>query len=156
MQRVIKKNSQTKDLKLMRKARKRIKISCSLFISTILHNFLFILLAITHHPNIMPIIRLDNRIKVVCLIIKDILHIIWISHIYLKWHLIILKTRYNILVILCLICLLSRDKIFKCILVMCFITTLCLCIREIVIILRIRPKIFLLVMPCLIMDLSIC
>jgi len=147
----------------MRKVRKRIKILFSLFILIILRPFLFILLVIIHNPNITLIILLDNRIKTVWLIVKDILNIIWNNHIYLKWELIILKIKHHIWVIICLICHLRRDKILKCILGMCFIINimsiiiiLCLCIREIVITLKIRPKISLLVIRCLIMDLIIC
>jgi len=147
----------------MRKVRKRIKILFSLFILIILHLFLFILLVITRRPSIIPIILSDNLIKIVWLIIKDILNIIWISRIYLKWELIILKTKLHIWVIMCLVWDLRRDKILKCILAMYFIInimsiiiTLCLCIKEIVITLRIRQKISLLVIPCLIMDLIIC
>ena len=147
----------------MMKVIRRIKNLSSLFILILPHPFLFILLVIIHNPSIILIILLCNPIKTVWIIIKDIHNIIWTNHIYPKWELIILRTNHHIWVIICLMRHLKRDKILKCILVMSFIinimsiiTTLCLCTKEIVISLKILPKILLLVMACLIMDLIIC
>lgn len=147
----------------MRKVRRRIKNLFSLFILILLLPFPFILLVITHKPSTILIILLDNRIKTTWIIIKDIPNIIWTRHIYPKWELIILRTKLHIWVTLCQIWDHRKDKILKCILVMSFttnimsiITTLCLCTKEIVISLKILPKILLLVMACLIMDLIIC
>ena len=146
----------------MMKVIRRIKNLSSLFILILPHPFLFILLVIIHNPSIILIILLCNPIKTVWIIIKDILNIIWTNHIYLKWELIILRTKHHIWVIICLMRHLKRDKILKCILVMSFIinimsiiTTLCLCIKEIVTILKINPKILVVVMGCLITDLII-
>ena len=146
----------------MMKVIRRIKNLSSLFISILPHPFLFILLVIIHNPSIILIILLCNPIKTVWIIIKDIHNIIWTNHIYPKWELIILRTNHHIWVIICLMRHLKRDKILKCILVMSFIinimsiiTTLCLCIKEIVTILKINRKILLVVMGCLITDLII-
>ena len=146
----------------MMKVIRRIKNLSSLFILILPHPFLFILLVIIHNPSIILIILLCNPIKTVWIIIKDIHNIIWTNHIYPKWELIILKTNHHIWVIICLMRHLKRDKILKCILVMSFIinimsiiTTLCLCIKEIVTILKINRKILLVVMGCLITDLII-
>jgi len=144
----------------MMKVRRRVKNLYNLFILILLRPFPFIHLVIIHKLNIILIILLDKPIK--WLIIKDILNIKWTSHIYPKWELIILRTKRHIWVTICLIRDHKKDKILKCILVMSFIinitsiiTTLCLCIREIVIILRINPKILLVATGCLIMDLII-
>lgn len=146
----------------MMKVIRRIKNLSSLFILILPHPFLFILLVIIHNPSIILIILLCNPIKTVWIIIKDIHNIIWTNHIYPKWELIILRTNHHIWVIICLMRHLKRDKILKCILVMSFIinimsiiTTLCLCIKEIVTILKINRKILLVVMGCLITDLII-
>ena len=146
----------------MMKVIRRIKNLSSLFILILPHPFLFILLVIIHNPSIILIILLCNPIKTVWIIIKDILNIIWTNHIYPKWELIILRTNHHIWVIICLMRHLKRDKILKCILVMSFIinimsiiTTLCLCIKEIVTILKINRKILVVVMGCLITDLII-
>ena len=146
----------------MMKVIRRIKNLSSLFISILPHPFLFILLVIIHNPSIILIILLCNPIKTVWIIIKDIHNIIWTNHIYPKWELIILRTNHHIWVIICLMRHLKRDKILKCILVMSFIinimsiiTTLCLCIKEIVTILKINRKILVEVMGCLITDLII-
>lgn len=146
----------------MMKVIRRIKNLSSLFILILPHPFLFILLVIIHNPSIILIILLCNPIKTVWIIIKDIHNIIWTNHIYPKWELIILRTNHHIWVIICLMRHLKRDKILKCILVMSFIinimsiiTTLCLCIKEIVTILKINRKILVVVMGCLITDLII-
>ena len=146
----------------MMKVIRRIKNLSSLFILILPHPFLFILLVIIHNPSIILIILLCNPIKTVWIIIKDIHNIIWTNHIYPKWELIILRTNHHIWVIICLMRHLKRDKILKCILVMSFIinimsiiTTLCLCIKEIVTILKINRKILVEVMGCLITDLII-
>ena len=146
----------------MMKVIRRIKNLSSLFILILPHPFLFILLVIIHNPSIILIILLCNPIKTVWIIIKDIHNIIWTNHIYPKWELIILRTNHHIWVIICLMRHLKRDKILKCILVMSFIinimsiiTTQCLCIKEIVTILKINRKILLVVMGCLITDLII-